>query len=123
MKNLSKSKLSIVNKCLRLPRNLLFLFISTFSSSFGGGLPILGIGANMEKIKKNGDFNSNDRAKSEKISTDKQTLLSLFEINIIRYSLSIQNIKPEHIDPFFMIDFMSLPESYFLEDAAEKYGI
>lgn len=50
-------------------------------------------------------------------------LMSLFEINVIRYGLMIENIRPENIDPFFMIDFMSLPENYFLEDAVLKYGI
>ena len=50
-------------------------------------------------------------------------LLSLFEINVIRYSLFIENLKPEYIDPFFMIDFMSLPEDYFSGDALHKYGM
>jgi hypothetical protein len=49
-------------------------------------------------------------------------LLSLFEINVVRYSLFIENMKPEYIDPFFMIDFMSLPENYFSGDALQKYG-
>ena len=34
----------------------------------------------------------------------------------------IENIRPENLDPFFMIDFMSLPENYFNEDSVQKYG-
>ena len=64
------------------------------------------------------DTNKDNAAKTQ---TNKQTLLSLFEINVIRYSLFVENIRPEHIDPFFMIDFMSLPVNYFLEDSALKY--
>jgi hypothetical protein len=60
--------------------------------------------------------NSNEQTKSEK-----QSLLSIFEINVIRYALYIDNIKPEDIDPFFLIDFMSLPENYYSTDAYEKY--
>lgn len=71
----------------------------------------------------NRDFNSksSNKENSAKSQANKQTLFSLFEINVIRYSLFIENIRPEHIDPFFMLDFMSLPLNYFLEDSAQKY--
>jgi hypothetical protein len=64
---------------------------------------------------------SSNKDNTERTQTNKQTLFSLFEINVIRYSLFVQNIRPENIDPFFMLDFMSLPLNYFLEDAAQKY--
>ena len=68
------------------------------------------------KISGSLNKNSNDQKKSEK-----QSLLSIFEINVIRYALYIDDIKPEDIDPFFLIDFMSLPENYYSTDAYEKY--
>jgi hypothetical protein len=78
---------------------------------------------NFEKMRRNKNANSAEKKASEQTQTDDKILLSLFEINIIRYSLFIDNIKPEQIDPFFMIDFMSLPEDYFLEENIQKYGI
>lgn len=48
--------------------------------------------------------------------------MSLFEINVIRYALAFEDIRPERLDPFFLIDFMLLPENYFNEDAVQKYG-
>lgn len=74
-----------------------------------------------ENMKKNKKATSNNNDKVSQTQSDKQTLLSLFEINVIRYALFIENVRPEHIDPFFMIDFMSLPENYFLDDAVLKY--
>ena len=73
---------------------------------------------------RNSKTNSNDdfKAATEKQTSEKQTLISIFEINIIRYALGLGDVKPEDIDPFFMIDFMSLPENYFLGDAPQKYG-
>jgi hypothetical protein len=100
------------------------LYFSTFTSSFGGGMPgLVTFDTGLEKMNRNKNANSNDKKKSDETQVDKKTLLSLFEINIIRYSLFIDNIKPEQIDPFFMIDFMSLPEDYFLEENIQKYGI
>ena len=66
--------------------------------------------------------NSSNKNENTKSNLKRQMLLSLFEINVIRYSLFIENLKPEYIDPFFMIDFMSLPEDYFSGDALHKYG-
>jgi hypothetical protein len=83
--------------------------ISTFSSS-------------LETQNRNKHGNSANKGKSAESESEKQSLMSLFEINIIRYELFIENIRAENIDPFFMIDFMSLPENYFLEDAVLKYG-
>ena len=73
----------------------------------------------MDNSKKSNSANAD---KTEETKKNKQTLLSLFEINVIRYSLFIENIRPENLDPFFMIDFMSLPENYFTEDSVQKYG-
>ena len=96
---------------------------STFASNFGGGLPILAsFSTAIDKMDNSKKSNSANADKTEEIKTNKQTLLSLFEINVIRYSLFIENIRPENLDPFFMIDFMSLPENYFTEDSVQKYG-
>lgn len=78
---------------------------------------------NFEKMRRNKNAHQSDNKASDQTQKDQTTLLSLFEINIIRYALFIDNIKPEQIDPFFMIDFMSLPENYFLEENIIKYGI
>jgi hypothetical protein len=59
---------------------------------------------------------------TDKKESNKQLLLSFFEINIIRYGLSLGNMQAESFDPFFLIDFISLPENYFLADAHQKYG-
>jgi hypothetical protein len=40
---------------------------------------------------------------------------------VIRYGLFLENIKAENIDPFFLVDFMSLPLDYFEFNAGEKY--
>ena len=64
-----------------------------------------------------------DHLSTEKKEIKKSIMMSLFEINVIRYALSLDNIKAEDLDPFFLIDFMSLPENYFLPDGPEKYGI
>ena len=73
----------------------------------------------MNRKKNSNDFKD---AQSDKNNSEKQILISLFEINVIRYALFMENIKPEYIDPFFMIDFMSLPEDYFLADSFQQYG-
>lgn len=77
---------------------------------------------NFEKMRRNKNAQTSEKSGSDKTTSEEQTLLSVFEINIIRYALFIDNIKPEHIDPFFMVDFMCLPEDYFLEENINKYG-
>ena len=72
-------------------------------------------------MNRDSEVKSSNKDNSARTQTNKQTLFSLFEINVIRYSLFVENIRPEHIDPFFMLDFMSLPVNYFLEDAGQKY--
>ena len=78
---------------------------------------------NFEKMRRNKNAQTLDKSGSDKTITELQTLLSVFEINIIRYALFIDNIRPEHIDPFFMIDFMNLPEDFFLEENIHLYGL
>lgn len=75
-----------------------------------------------EEADRKKDANSSDRNSNNEAKAKKQILLSLFEINVIRYSLFIENMRPEYINPFFLIDFMTLPENYFLGDAYQKYG-
>ena len=65
-------------------------------------------------MNRDSEVKSSNKDNSARTQTNKQTLFSLFEINVIRYSLFVENIRPEHIDPFFMLDFMSLPVNYFL---------
>ena len=90
---------------------------------FTGGLPVLFTGNfNFEAV-----FNVKNTKNEEKLSNlnkeiNKSIMMSLFEINVIRYALALDNVKPENLDPFFLIDFMSLPENYFLADGPEKYG-
>jgi hypothetical protein len=71
-----------------------------------------------DKLKLSGSYK---KKSDEQTKSEKQSLLSIFEINVIRYALYIDSVKPEDIDPFFMIDFMSLPENYYSTDAYEKY--
>ena len=89
----------------------------------GGSLQLFNLNANANSEAMSRDFNtkSSNKDTTMKTQTNKQTLFSLFEINVIRYSLFVENIRPEHIDAFFMLDFMSLPLNYFLEDSAQKY--
>jgi len=75
-----------------------------------------------EKINRKKQANSDKKDSTGQQSNEKQTLLSLFEINIVRYALYADNIKSEQIEPFFMVDFMSLPEDFFLGEASQKYG-
>ncbi len=75
-----------------------------------------------EKTNRNKQANSEQKDSTRQQSNEKQTLLSLFEINIVRYALYADNIKSDQIDPFFMVDFMSLPEDFFLGDASQRYG-
>ena len=74
---------------------------------------------NLQKEKISDSDNVDEQINSE---TESNKLLTLFEINVIRYALFLENIRPEHIDPFFLIDFMALPESYFSDNAVQKYG-
>ncbi|RNA42532.1 hypothetical protein BpHYR1_011154 [Brachionus plicatilis] len=92
-----------------------------FSATFGGGVSVLSLSLKHENAKLNKNSNSKNQDKSLNGQKEKQTLLSLFEINVIRYALFIENVRSESIDPFFLIDFMSLPENYFLDDAVQKY--
>ena len=99
------------------------MYFSFFSSSFGGGLPIMQFSTQSEKMHREKNGKTSNKAKSDTAQGSKQTLLSLFEINVIRYALFLDNTKPENIDPFFMVDFMSLPENYFASNALQKYGM
>lgn len=123
---LRQKSLSIYKRIFLLDLNyMLYLNLkqSTFASNFGGGLPILAsFSTAIDKMDNSKKSNSANADKTEETKKNKQTLLSLFEINVIRYSLFIENIRPENLDPFFMIDFMSLPENYFTEDSVQKYG-
>lgn len=92
-----------------------------FSSTFGGGIPLLSLSLKKENAKLNKNSNSKNQDRTSNSQEERQILLSLFEINIIRYALFIENVRSENIDPFFLIDFMSLPENYFLDDAVQKY--
>ncbi len=76
-----------------------------------------------QEINKKKNSNASNQNHNDKTKTTQQMILSLFEINVIRYSLFMENLKPEYIDPFFMIDFMSLPEDYFVGNAYKKYGL
>lgn len=80
------------------------------------------MGLSQELMNKLKNDDSQDREQSGRTKTDKQILLSLFEINIVRYALFIENIKPEHIDPNFMIDLMLLPDDYFVSESYIQYG-
>ncbi len=93
-------------------------------TTFSGGVPFALTGT---RTKNDLVFNKqtfgDEKSATDKQINDKQTLLSVFEINIIRYSLALEDTRPEDLDPFFLIDFMSLPDNYFLGDAPQKYGI
>ena len=97
-------------------------FKRTFGIHFGGTIKKISGKSGLDVMNKMkfGDSSTNQSTQTEHRA--RQSLLSLFEINIIRYALFIENIKPEDIDPFFLIDFMSLPESYYSTDASLKYG-
>ncbi|CAF0786869.1 unnamed protein product [Brachionus calyciflorus] len=92
-----------------------------FSSAFGGGIPLLSLSLKRENAKLNKNSNSKNQDRNSNSQKEKNVLLSLFEINIIRYALFIENVRSENLDPFFLIDFMSLPDNYFLDDAVQKY--
>lgn len=95
--------------------------LNYFSATFGGGVSVLSLSLKHENIRNYKDSNSKNKDKSLNGQKERQTLLSLFEINVIRYALFIENVRSESIDPFFLIDFMSLPDNYFLNDAVQKY--
>jgi deleted-in-malignant-brain-tumors protein 1 len=77
--------------------------------------------AALDNLNSNKASNSNNMDLTTKSETESNKLLTLFEINVIRYALFIEKTQPENIDPFFLIDFMTLPESYFEPNAVEKY--
>lgn len=96
---------------------------NSIAASIGGGLPMFAtLNANTENIKDKSNYDTSQKDSDTENRRKKQMLFSLFEINIIRYSLYLENLRPEYMNPFFMIDFMSLPENYFLGDAVHKYG-
>lgn len=95
---------------------------SSFATIIEFSIPSLtSASSNNEKAdRKKNDLSSNKDGSGEK-RAKKQILLSLFEINVIRYALHIDSMRPEYISPFFMIDFMSLPEDYFVGNAQQAY--
>jgi hypothetical protein len=89
----------------------------------GGGISMLLSGSTTHNEMKSSKNTKTDfDAMTDRKEANKQLLLSFFEINIIRYGLTLGNVQPEDFDPFFLIDFISLPENYFLADAHQKYG-
>jgi Notch-like protein len=100
----------------------LSLALSSFANILSGSIPIIMSGStSFEKGDRKKSGLASDKADSADKRRKKQTLLSLFEINVIRYSLYIDNMRPEYTNPFFLIDFMSLPEDYFVADAHTLY--
>ena len=96
---------------------------SSLMIAFGGGVPMLfALSGNYEEMDFDKTMTGEEKSSTDKKEVDKQVLLSLFQINIIRYALSLDNAKAEDLDPFFLVDFMTLPDNYFLADAPQKYG-
>lgn len=74
-----------------------------------------------EKTNKKSQSETSSDDQIAKSEIERSKLLTLFEINVIRYALSVETMQPDYIDPFFLVDFMTLPESYFEPNAVEKY--
>ncbi len=74
-----------------------------------------------EAGKRKKDSATSDQSSDNESRRQKQLLLSLFEINVVRYSLFIENLRAEHVHPGFLVDFMTLPADYFSGNADRKY--
>lgn len=98
-------------------------YYSSVVKTVAGGIPIIASGSFSDSTQGSiKNTNSKEDGASESKFEGKQMLLSSFEINIIRYALSLDDTKPEDLDPFFLIDLMALPENYFLGDGPQRYG-
>ena len=94
-------------------------------TSFGSNLPLSPVqgSASIGNAGAHKDINKSNKALTQNTTSEHHVMLSMFEINVIRYSLALSDTKPEDIDPFFLVDLMSLPETYYQADSYQKYGI
>ena len=97
--------------------------LATFGVHFGGTFgQSVSANAGLDLMDKAQASAAKKKTAQEQQKLEKQSMLSMFEINVIRYALYIDNIRSEDLDPFFLVDFMSLPESYYAGwDAYLKY--
>ncbi|CAH1252512.1 PRSS12 [Branchiostoma lanceolatum] len=62
---------------------------------------------------------SNSNAAAQLSETSTQTFMALLELNVFRYELFLDFVKPEDLELGFMRDFLALPTSYF-DSGADK---
>ena len=67
------------------------------SSSIGAGLMLAAAKNRMDKIDTKKNANNDDKSSGTSKHDTKRLLLSLFEINVIRYSLFLENVRPESV--------------------------
>jgi len=91
---------------------MIYPLSSSVANSIGGGLPMFAsFKTKTESADRKKDSTSSDTASENTARQRKQLLISLFEINVVRYSLFVENLRAHHVHP----------EDYFAADADRKY--
>ncbi|XP_019617679.1 PREDICTED: uncharacterized protein LOC109465000 isoform X3 [Branchiostoma belcheri] len=65
------------------------------------------------KVKNKSNFTASSSATGELNEKQAQTFMAMLEMNIFRYEIFMDDVKPEQLNVGFLRDFISLPESYF----------
>ncbi|XP_078588379.1 uncharacterized protein LOC144869188 [Branchiostoma floridae x Branchiostoma japonicum] len=67
-------------------------------------------------------FEASSQASSDLSETSAQTFMSMLELNVMRYEIFLDFVKPEELNLGALRDFLSLPISYFSIGADRKYN-
>ncbi|XP_035667450.1 uncharacterized protein LOC118410076 [Branchiostoma floridae] len=67
------------------------------------------------------NFEARSRAEGGVEQTNKQTFMAMLEINVLRYEIFMDDVKPADLNLAFLWDFLRLPVSYFSIGADTKF--
>ncbi|CAH1252513.1 COLEC10 [Branchiostoma lanceolatum] len=90
----------------------------------GGPIGLFGSGGGGDSLQIGLDAASSDsqfvsQAAGQLSQTSTQTFMAMLELNVFRYELFLDFVKPEDLELGFMRDFLALPTSYF-DPGADK---
>ncbi|KAI8493789.1 hypothetical protein Bbelb_281360 [Branchiostoma belcheri] len=65
------------------------------------------------KFSKTSDFQARSFARGQLRENQTQTFMAMLEMNVFRYGMLMDDVKPDQLSVGFLRDFILLPESYF----------
>ncbi|XP_035696659.1 uncharacterized protein LOC118430059 [Branchiostoma floridae] len=84
------------------------------NAGFGFGLAVgEGHSSNSGESSQSSGFRASSFARGRLRQKQRQTFLAMLEMNIFRYEIFMDDIKPDQLNVGFLRDFISLPQSYF----------